>query len=168
MIIVNKEPSNFQSKDLLDQLSARNWKHSASVCFEFPPKWKQIFQKSFSPCPVLQFSKYIQKGMFFTETTCFSDIWVLKIGHQISKFEKGGHSFKPTLPIFAGLNTCFVQTKHLASVSVMIFWSCLLVLFVSSTNYFQIVRRQGCLVWCPKKTKSLNFGMLLTPPVFTG
>ena len=165
MIIVNKEPSNFQSKDLLDQLSARNWKHSASVCFEFPLKWEQIFQKSFSPCPVLQFSKYIQKGMFFTETTCFSDIWVLKIGHQISKFEKGGHSFKPTLPIFAGLNTCFVQTKHLASVSVMIFWSCHL---CQLNQLFSISEATRLSSRVSQKNKSLNFGMPLTPLVFTG
>ena len=34
------------------------------------------------------------------------------------------------------------QTRHLASVSVMFFGSCHLILFVSSTNYFQIVSRQ--------------------------
>ena len=34
-----------------------------------------------------------------------------------------------------------------APVSVMIFCSCHLMLFVSSTNYFQIVRRQYCLIW---------------------
>ena len=39
---------------------------------------------------------------------------------------------------------CPSQTRHLASVSVMLFRSChlILMLFVSSTNYFQIVRRQ--------------------------
>ena len=39
--------------------------------------------------------------------------------------------------------TC--KKRHLALVSVMIFGSCHLILFVSSTNYFQIVRRWCCL-----------------------
>ena len=38
--------------------------------------------------------------------------------------------------------SAYVQTRHLASVSDMIFGSCHLILFVSFTNYFQIVRRQ--------------------------
>ena len=39
------------------------------------------------------------------------------------------------------------HTRHLAPVSVMLFGSCYLLrlLFVSSTNYFQIVRRRCCL-----------------------
>ena len=36
-------------------------------------------------------------------------------------------------------------TRHLVSGSVMIFGSCHLILFASSTNYFQIVRQQCCL-----------------------
>ena len=37
------------------------------------------------------------------------------------------------------------KKRHLVPVSVMIFESCHLILFVSSTNYFQIVRRRCCL-----------------------
>jgi len=37
------------------------------------------------------------------------------------------------------------STRHLVPVSVMLFGSCHLILFVRSTNYFQIVRRQCCL-----------------------
>ena len=36
------------------------------------------------------------------------------------------------------------MTRHLVSGSVMIFGSCHLILFVSSTNYFQIVRPKCC------------------------
>ena len=37
------------------------------------------------------------------------------------------------------------QTRHLASLSVLLFGSCHLILFVSSTNSIQILRRQCCL-----------------------
>ena len=37
-------------------------------------------------------------------------------------------------------------TRYLISVSVMIFGSCHLILFVSSTNYFRTVKQQRCLI----------------------
>ena len=37
-------------------------------------------------------------------------------------------------------------TRHLGSVSVLLFGSCHLILFVSTTNFIQIVRRQCCLL----------------------
>ena len=38
-----------------------------------------------------------------------------------------------------------VSTRHTAPVAVMLFGSCHLILFVNSTNYFQIVRWHCCL-----------------------
>ena len=49
---------------------------------------------------------------------------------------------------------CPSQTRHLASVSVMLFRSCHLILmpFVSLTKYFLIVRQQFCLVLLKRMT----------------
>ena len=49
------------------------------------------------------------------------------------------------LPIVLILEVVLKWTRHLASESTVIFVSCHLILFVSSTNYFQIVRRRCCL-----------------------
>ena len=51
--------------------------------------------------------------------------------------------------------TCEAETRHLAPVSVMLFGSCHLIPFVSSTNYFQIVRR---LPREEKATSKVNVG----------
>ena len=47
-------------------------------------------------------------------------------------------------PVFSGN-----MTRHLAPVLVMLFGSCQLILFVSKTNYFQILKRQCCLLAKP-------------------
>merc|ERR1712156_429208 len=50
----------------------------------------------------------------------------------------------------------FVKARHLVSVSVLLFGSCHLILFVSSTNSIQIVRRQCCLAQASKMHQTQN------------
>ena len=52
---------------------------------------------------------------------------------------------KPVLSYSLVQHRCWID-KASPPVSVMLFGSCHLILFVSSTNYFQMVRRQCCLV----------------------
>ena len=49
------------------------------------------------------------------------------------------------------------KTRYLAPVSVLVFGSCHLILFVRSTNYFQIVRRQCCL---KERRRNLHMDLL--------
>merc|ERR1712156_300639 len=50
----------------------------------------------------------------------------------------------------------FVKARHIVSVSVLLFGSCHLILFVSSTNSIQIVRRQCCPAQASKMHQTQN------------
>ena len=84
-------------------------------------------------------------GTFRSTTTLFTHTTHThtRITHTKTTSHTHNHTTLSTTTYSTQLLT---HTRHLAPISVMLFgsWYLLRLLFVSSTNYFQIVRRQCC------------------------
>ena len=91
--------------------------------------------------------------LFFYGMQNFSSWFNLKFLEYKSEIKKSSHAK------FLPKNWQSDETRHLAPVSVMLFGSCNLLLFVSSTSYFEIVRRQCCLKLIQVKTQTSLFNI---------
>ena len=103
-----------------------------------PERFRTLYKVSFSKTWTFWCWSYLKENTKQTVSECYSFLFTSSrflffSTHEgkHSKFDNVHHKERE-------------ETRHLISVSVLVFGSCHLILFVRSTNYFQIVRRQCC------------------------